>query len=154
MAAPVINIQDLALGTFVQVTFPFFARHRDTLIDIDGLFIRRTDDQTRKPVVVRKITKILSLVGRSFFGRVIANNTVDRQLTVITYDKPSNGRIYYEIIVPYNEMIRLARLVPNDRTLADMSLEEEEATRNRERRSSIAGQYFHPRDRFVPVRIV
>jgi hypothetical protein len=152
--ATLMNIQDVALGTFVQVTFPFFARHRDTLIDIDGLFIRRTDDGTRKPLVVRKITKILSLVGRSFFGRVIANNSVTRQLTVNVRDKPSNGRIYYEIIIPYNEMIRLARLIPNDRDLIEMTIEEEDAYRNKNRRSSVSGQYFHPRDRFVPVRII
>lgn len=142
-----IRINELEVGTYVRVSI--FGVNRVT-----GL-ARQLDGENRDPISARDWRRIASQSRRKFNGRVIANDTDRLELQLSVEDPRTTARqtkVRYQVRIPYSNVRRIARLVPQARTFD--SVEDEELFRRQFRQSSVDKAYFDPKDRFVAVSSV
>ena len=147
----VIRVNEVAIGTVVRVlvpSAPFTPFNRNS-----GLF-RVLEGGDRTPLNQREWRKVLGTSRRKFIARVITNNTVRQELTLSLEDPrtTNNRKIRYEVILPYSEILRLARLVPLARAFD--TVEDEQKFRRAHRASPINKAFFDPKDQFIGVQLV
>jgi hypothetical protein len=151
MAAPVIGIDAVTVGTTIRVTLAPFANSRrfNFTPTIEGLF--RVTQQGQVPLNKRDFRRIVSFNRRRFRSQVIANDSVNELITIQIKD-PRQRSVYYRVVLPYDQVYGMSRLVFQEYPTLT---ETQEARRRNNLRTREAAQkmYMHPFDRFVPVRV-
>lgn len=148
----VIGIQQLPAGAIVRITLssPANSRLFNFVPVTQGLF--RVSNGEQVPIDKRDLRRIVSFTRRKFRAQVIVNDTTKQELT-LQIDDTRQPRVYYKVILPYNQMFRVSRLVYQ--ALPDLTPEKEERRRRKLRtREASQGYFTHPFDRFVPVSMI
>jgi hypothetical protein len=147
-AIPVTSVEE---GTLVRVLLPSaskYARPRH-----NGLH-RSSPGGNLDVLQYRDWNRLVGFSRRKFLARVVTNDTVKQQLVLkITNARTTKDtQINYQVVLPYNQIIRLSRLVFQGREFA--SIEDEEEFRRQHRENPVDKAYFDPKDRFVGVSMV
>lgn len=156
MALPtIIRVDELEAGTVVKVLLSsiadskFFSYHPD----INGLF-RVFEGEDPKPINQRDWRRVVGFSRRKFIASVVANDTEKQELVLAVEDSHTtkNRKVRYQVFLPYNQIIRLSRLVPQGREFD--SVEDEQAFRRQHRSTPVNKAFFDPKDRFVGVQLL
>jgi len=102
----------------------------------------------------RTWSRLVGFNRRKFLARVLTNDTEKQQLVLaITNSQTSKDtQIRYRVVLPYNQIIRMARLVFQGRDFD--SVEDETEFRRQHRENPVDKAYIDPKDRFVGVSMV
>ena len=144
-----IEIDQVSPGETVRVSFSMFrnSRGNNLIPDLRGIF-KITPDGESKSLNIQEF-KRLNFNKRKFLARVVVNNSNDREITLVVEDSRSRGKVYYQLVVPYTEIRRMARLI---KAALDLTPAEEDKRRRNSPRDA-SRYYFHPNDKFVSVII-
>lgn len=148
--AELINIDQLTSGTIVRVALVSSARSRlfNFVPKIDGLFRVFSGGEIHN-LDRRVLKKIVSFTKRKFRAVVINNDVVNRRLT-LQISEPRKLNLFYEVVIPYNQISKISRLVFQD--LPNLTPKKEEIRRRRLRtREAAENNFTNPFDRFVAV---
>ena len=154
MPLEVIRIDQVQLyeTVRVQLATPSNFKLFNFLPSIKGFFRRRGGMAPADNVSLNPRAFNRSFGSRKFLGLVIENDTVNQRIKLEIKTPPQDPETYYHLTIPYRRIFKMARLVRNVVPLDA----EAEARRRRQTRGLAggSGEYFHPFDRFVPVKLI
>lgn len=152
---PVIRVDQLEAGEVVRVllTSAFNSRFANTVSRTNGLF-RVREGEEPETINEREWRKIVGFNRRKFLAKIIVNDTERQELRLSIEDSHTtkHRKVRYEVNLPYNQIMRLSRLVQNSREFD--SFEDEEKFRRQFRQSAVNKAYFSPYDRFAGVELI
>ena len=148
-----IRVDQVEPNTVVRVLLQSVATSRRSRRNAVGLFRVKPggEEDTINP---REWRRLVGFSRRKFIARVILNDTTERLLTlqIENAQTSQSTEIRYNVVLRYDQVIRLARLVQQGREFT--SDEKEQAFRRQHRSTPIDKAFFDPKDRFVGVSMI
>ena len=150
----VILISDLEPGTVVRVR----VRSWNPVCDLPlrrprGLLYRVLPNGVLSVLPPRDWRRVIGNGTRKFLARVISNDPTNERIRLSFEDHREKNDCRYEIDLPYREVYRIARLVPQTRSfLTDTAEAVYRFNTHNERQMDRS--FFDPKDRFIAVKVV